>query len=694
MSVAFARILAGVSMIILTVVPPSTASARSGPHGDPDPTDHRDTLQVSSVSPWVDANGTFEVAFSTAGLPPDAVVTTTIHQRLSRGDTTWREAFELRLDDRRPPRNLQAPVERPLAELPVRNGTATVGIPIRSGGGDSERQLVPTPGIHPVTIEVASPDDVEPTSATVFLNRLPDDPPTGRDAQPARTAVQLLAALDSAPALDMDGRSTLSTDESLAISSWESLLSANRDLPLTVALRPNTILALQRSDVPAERSFVEDLADTSFTFSTQTYVKVDTAALERSDATVLDRQIGLGSAILDSVTGGTPEGIWMFDDNVDRDAARHLAGLGVKHLFVSESRLALRSGAGSDDDEDRNDDDTAARERTFALEGVDGMTVSSYDAEVTRQLLDTDIPPGLRAHRGATALMASWFDAVRSGSEAFPGVSAAVVLAPGIDQDTLSALVAALRYRSRTAASSGYAPLALEAPGVATADDQGAESVARLRRRGTGDIDGVLRSWGQAAAGITGYASMTGPADPTIREWTLLNDQTLAVDSDAGGRSAIWGHIGTAIEERLAEIQSPPPRSVVLTSRSGTIPLRLRNRGDTPVTVRMTTRSPRLEFPEGAVRDIRLEPDENRLKIPVVVRAPGSSLLRIELTSPDGSLEIREVQVTVRSSSISGVGAALSIISLIVLALWWVHTLRRRHRVARPTSSDRPDDHG
>ncbi len=692
-----ATAIAGISMMVLMVVPWSTtAAAPAGRHGGTDPAERTDELAITAVSPWVGPDGTFTISFSTAGMPPDAVVTTTIRQRLRPRGDTLRDALETQLDDGTPPRNLQAPMVTPLARLPNRNGTATIEIPVRSGAGDTERQLIPTPGIHPVTIEVAPSGTTGISTATVFLNRLPEEPQTGRDGRPARTAVQLLAALDSAPALGVDGRSALSIDESLAVSSWESMLTENRDLPLTVALRPNTILGLQRSEVPADRAFVEDLAGTAFTVAAQSYVKVDTAALARSDSTVLDQQLATGSSILDSVTGHRPGDIWMFDDTVDPSAARRLARAGITHLFVSEDRLALQSDAQSDD-ADSDDADMPARTRTFALDGVDGMTVTSYDAEVTRLLLDPDLSPGLRAHRSATAVMASWFDAVRSGPSAFPGVSAAIVLAPGVDHETLAAFVSALAPDTAADGFQAPAPLQISPPTAATADDRGDPVSARLRRRHPDDQDAVVRSWRDTATRIAGFASMTGPEDPMIREWTLLNDQTLALASDTAARNATWGHIGRSIDERLAMIQSPPPRSVVLTSRSRSIPLRLRNRGDTAVTVRMTTRSPRLEFPAGATRDVRLEPGENRVDIPVEVRAPGSSLLRIDLRSPDGALEIREVQVTVRSWSISGVGAALSIASLAVLAVWWIRTLRRRRRPEQAGSdphTERGHDHG
>ncbi len=199
----------------------------------------------------------------------------------------------------------------------------------------------------------------------------------------------------------------------------------------------------------------------------------------------------------------------------------------------------------------------------------------------------------------------------------------------------------------------------------------------------------TVRRWQTNATRIDGFSSMSSPGDTAGAELDLLNDETLALGADAATRNSLWDQIEVHIDERLAMIQTPPPRSVVLTSRSGSIPLRIRNRGELPVTVRMDTRSPRLEFPAGPTRNVVLAPGENRIDIPVDVQAPGSSLLRIDITSPDGTLDVREVQVTVRSSSISGVGAALSIISLCVLGFWWIRTVRTR-RTAR-SAVDAPD---
>ncbi len=415
--------------------------------GDPEQSEPANSvLMITSVSPWVEPSGTFRVSFDTEGLPPDATVTTTIHQRVRTGDGSLRDALAAELDSDVPSKNLQAPISAPLSLLATGTGSAEIVIPIRPSSGDPARQLIPNAGIHPVSIQVTSPDDRgRPgvvATAEVFLNRLPKETPNGRDGRPATTTVQLLAGLDSGPALGPNGQMNLSTEERLAVSAWQGMLEANADLPLTVALRPNTLLGLQRSDEPSEATFVAELAGTSFTIAPQTYVRVDASGLADISNDALGNQLSAGGTILQTVTGTEPTGPWMLDDSVDTEVAEQLHGDGVNHLFVSEDRLETLG--------DRSDEspETLKRNRTLALEGVSGMTVSSYDAQVTRILLEPETPAGLRAHRAITAMMASWFDALRLGSNAFPGVSSGIVLSSATDHEVLTQLVGA-RCRSQ-----------------------------------------------------------------------------------------------------------------------------------------------------------------------------------------------------------------------------------------------------
>ncbi|MGB6057328.1 MAG: DUF6049 family protein, partial [Microthrixaceae bacterium] len=131
---------------------------------------------------------------------------------------------------------------------------------------------------------------------------------------------------------------------------------------------------------------------------------------------------------------------------------------------------------------------------------------------------------------------------------------------------------------------------------------------------------------------------------------------------------------------KFGAIETPPPRRVVLATRQHTIPLRFRNGLPYQVQIRMRARSPRLAVRFSDSDLVILEPGENRFDLPVEVRAPGESLLRVQLATPDGSIVLSSFDIPVRSTSISGVGSALSIISVAFLLIWWLRTMRKRRR--------------
>lgn len=675
----------------------AAGSATGSPTGD-EPGDPPE-IDVLSVSPWVAPDGSFDVAFAVPATWPEGTeVTVTIHQRLRTDDQNLRTVAIDTLEGNPPTRNLQAPLGFELSELTNGTPTATLSVPIRSGSGSGERVLIPTAGIHPVDVSALDPDGEVLAESQLYLNRLPEQQLTGRDEMPARSAVQLLTGLDSPPALALDGGSGLSTEQSLAITPWKELIGSNLDLPLTTALRPDTLLALQRSADPLDTAFITGLSTaTALTVAPQSFVRIDAAGLLDADAESLRGQVRLGESILGDLTGSAPTGPWILDDTVDEASASVLAELGVKSLIVSEDRIEI---PGEDRDTGEGGDPSAdlAAQRTLALADVPAMTVSTYDAPASRMLIDPTRTAALNAHRASTALVASWFDAIAEGPEAFPGVSAALLVSPSVQRGTLVALVDSLG--GANAVLEGPAgqisgPLHVAGTPEPTHDSDGAPVTARLRDVDPNDMRGILRRQRQVTARINGFASMTPAAEDDTVEWRLLNEQSPATNGDAAQREATWAGIDALIDARLAEIDIPLRRNVVLTARRGSIPVRIRNGLDVGVRLRMTARSPRLEFPDGSTTEISLTPGENLIDVPVQVQAPGSSLLRIEFTSPDRSLVLPTTTVTVRSSSISGVGAALSAVSLAVLALWWIRTIRtRRHRPGDTAGTDHGDSVG
>jgi hypothetical protein len=93
--------------------------------------------------------------------------------------------------------------------------------------------------------------------------------------------------------------------------------------------------------------------------------------------------------------------------------------------------------------------------------------------------------------------------------------------------------------------------------------------------------------------------------------------------------------------------------------------------------------SNRVQFPDGADRDVVLAPGKNHtVRIAVETRSSGTYPLVMNVTTADG-LPIQTSEVTVRSSFVSGVGIFLTVGALAFLALWWGWDIRRRRRRRR-----------
>ncbi|MCP4435086.1 MAG: hypothetical protein GY812_06225 [Actinomycetia bacterium] len=682
-------VLALAAVLMVAVGAPAGAAAGSAVHsterqGEADDAEQLATVEAASA--WVEPDGTFSVTLAASNAaPPGSTLTWTVGQRISPGSDGLRAATEDVIAGNGIRRTLQAPRSIAFDELapadPPAGSTAgnwrVLDVPIRSGPGDSESLFVPNAGIHPVRLELADPAGEQWWETTVFLNRLPEELPTTPEGTAATTAVQLLASLDSGPTLSPDGTASVPTDEQPTLSSIQSLLTESLDLPLTVALRPNTMLGLQRSASPADQAFVASVAESAWNVVPQTYVRVDAAALGQAPDDEFTRQVEVGAAINGAFTGRDPVPLWMLDDTLDEEAARILSLFGVSHLMVSEDRLVL---VGDDADDSRDLDDSIMRNRSVALEGFDSVAVSTYDAELTRLMVEPGTEAALAAHRVVTALMSEWFAAASEAAEGeFPPLSAAVLLTPGVSAETVAALTAPLL---------GDGPLRVGAPPPPETGDDA--PLARLGPLDPPDFGAMVRRTTQVGAHIQGWRSMAGSTDPTAGELDLINDQTVEISLDQAARTALWNGVLVRVDAKVAQISVPPPRTIVLTSRTGSIPLRFGNATGQAVRLLMRTRSPRLDFPDGPVREIVLVPGENRVDIPVEVQAPGSSVLRIELSSPDTAITLPDTSVTVRSSSISGVGAALSGLSILVLAVWWIRTHRSRRNGGSDPGGENP----
>lgn len=681
---------------LATLVPPAAATPATSEQAEPSR-----ALRVAAVSPWVAPDGEFQLRFDTdPSVGPDAELSVTIFQALRPGQSrSVRQSVEDILDGEAPGRVLRTMAPRALGELVGPTGSGALDIPIRASSGDSERVYVPEAGVHPVEVVLTSKGGPELGRAVVFLNRLPEpdedapdeDRPNEDDSAAgdghAATDVVLVVGLDAPPAIADDGSASFSADSRTRLRAVEAQLAALAGVPLAIAPQPNVLDGLSRSEEQWAIQLLETLQErrTAGDVLRRPYVPLDIASLiDSGGASLVGTEVFHGQDRIVHHLGVLPETrIWALDDSITTDTLPGLALLGTTVLLADPSSLDIpessSGGRGSDTLERRLG---AARVAPVPLEGSDTISVMTPDTGVAAALSMQVASPALRAHNAVTLLMASRFDHATPS-----GLHSVVIVPPDLDPETLGA------FGSTLTAASDASPLRatgdLESVADATPVSTDPEPL-QLRGRQLTRLGPVVSRTLTLETQLRSYEGMIDGVDPSVELWDALLLQALERDIAPEDRRSMQDTIVAGLSHQLARIQPPLDRRVVLTSERTELPLRMRNDLPFPVRLTMLTRSPRLDLP--AEIPIVLQPGENRIDVPVTVQAPGESLLRIDFRSPDGELTIPGPDVPVRSTAISGVGAALSVISVAFLLIWWLRSIRRsrRHRSDEdaPASTD------
>lgn len=635
------------------------------------------SIDVTSVSPWVPADGDFRVEMRVTGdVPADAVVRTSIHQRLRPSNrSSLREVLDGVFDGDTPPNLLQSPTVRPLAELGDPRVGVVLDLPVRSTRSQpDDRTLLPASGIHPVTIDVLAPGGARLATTTVFLNHLPSPAPTTDGGGPLTMSVALTTVVDGPAAIDPSGRARLSAEARDALTTAAALLSAVPQAPLTVAIRPTLLDALARSTDAADRKTLQSIQDAfrvpghAFAAARVPYVAVDTGGLSvaTGGSGELLREVALADRTLRSALATEPVGTtWLDDPTVTTPSLGLLQGLGATRLVIGADRMRITT---------RGTSSAALTTRSVHLT-PSGPSATAPDAEASARLTAEGVPAGLRANQATTALMAAWFTAIDTGADS--GAPVAVLPVPastGIA--AVQALIPAFSAPGPLVADPTAAP-----PTAGTGDERAAS--AELTARPTPDQGPAVRAVLDTRRLVDGFRSLAPASTTETAEWELLAAQTLDRSMSLGERTRYHARIRSSIERLSRRVEMPKERRVLLTSRRSTIPLRFRNGLPYDVTLLLRVRSGRLDIGGGQQRTVVLHPGQNLIDLPVTSRAPGGTLLRIDATSPDGAIVLPSVAIPVTSSTISGVGAALSVLSLGVLGGWWLLSFRRDRRERR-----------
>ncbi len=190
----------------------------------------------------------------------------------------------------------------------------------------------------------------------------------------------------------------------------------------------------------------------------------------------------------------------------------------------------------------------------------------------------------------------------------------------------------------------------------------------------------IISTLGKDGGDIASVASSIPASSPTVLELqsTLLDMESSLLKP--GEQSDLENAFTAELHTWTSSITFPPARSVILTSRSARVPITIVSQGRLPVKAVITLESTTLEFPHGDRQLVTLSRRNSTVYFAVTARAPGDFPLLATLRAPHGNLTISRERLTVHSTAVSSVAIVLSILSLLLLAGWWLRSLHRSYR--------------
>jgi len=639
---------------LLGLAPP--AATQDGDLGDAPPV-------LAHQRTFVATGDTFELGIDPASVPADGSVEVLIHGRvLSRSELELTTAGAGL-------RSTVYQVARAAAELPrAGDGSLVVAISFdpEQPGGLNLRSA----GVYPVQVRVRDAEGTELGRLVTHLVREPDE----TDESPP-LAVALLARTLDEPVLQPDGRRSVDPDDLAEAARWLAPL-ADAELPVGLALSPDALLGVsdlvaagdEQAAVVLER--LRSIAGAGAVLAGPFAPTTPDALLDAGLDDELAQHLAAARRVAVEVLDQRPGATWWADDDLGPDGAAALAAAGVAHVVVADDQVEpLRAGLLS-----------LSLAQPFLVETDDGgLEALALDERVLSHL-GTDLSPALEANRVLTELAMLWFEQ--------PGIARAAAVP--LDEDVRPEVIGALL--------EGIGHTEVLEP---VAPDEAFEAAAPLLQPGGTRVDrellpddppriapAVRRGLGDGRTQLAGVASLLGVdgdgTDPVARAQVATAEaHLLLATSTALSRSAQEAHlaaVGAEVAGLVGAVSAPAHETVTLTARDGTVPMTIRNDGEVPLHVVVHLSSTKLEFPEGDAVPLVLQPGSTRVDVPVRARTSGSIPLVATLTSPDGSLVLAELDYSIRSTAVAGVGVILSVGAALFLLVWWA---RHWHRTRR-----------
>jgi hypothetical protein len=179
---------------------------------------------------------------------------------------------------------------------------------------------------------------------------------------------------------------------------------------------------------------------------------------------------------------------------------------------------------------------------------------------------------------------------------------------------------------------------------------------------------------------VAAYRSMlAGPSpQPARLDRDLLYAEAgeYVADTTAGRRW--YDQVNTVTRSIFQSVLPDVEQEFLLTSREGSIPLRMGDPGDTPLTVQVVLRSASFEFPDGAQQTVTIEGPDEIVTFDVVAKAGGPQTIRVKTRAPSGRDLGEDQNLAVRTTAVNSVALWITVGAGVLLVLLWSRRLVRR----------------
>ena len=614
------------------------------------------SLGLIAQSPWIDDEGDLAIQLRITGDAQDTVLRLGLHPAVDR-------------------RGLLALKDNPVLEMPESTLFIDVDEVINSAGVASLTLPVSPDGIlrsrpgevSPLTVELLTANGRSLDRLTTPVVHLPLIP-AGEAAAHRPLLVTISLDIEGPPPLYPDGR--IEPDEA-TVRYLSAVVDAALDhpsVPVDVSLPPATVAGLAHSDDLVHARLLADLEAAvrvgSLHLRSSSFVTADPEAWRRAGRPDVHHDLlDHGDQVLNELLGEAPNRTVAVLRSTAVPATLDLLGrLGAIGHVVSANRLDPRPV-------------TASYGSTYPARLLDSSGVAHpalvADPDLARHLVNPRGSVSAAQYLVADLALLAWSDPTVTRTAIVTMPETLVVDALTLDL-VLGAVEDAPFLHLRSLPELFQASLATDAAAAVTYE-LWPEPVTPVSRRATD------RSLAETA--VAAYTAILGGPHPDAAALNDLLEVTAAAELDGDAMDAYLSTVYDTVSDVLDKFTTPANQSVRLTARRADLPFTIHNGLNTNARVVLILQSDgRLEFPEGDAIEAVLVPGRNRIAVPVRARTSGDARLRVTVRSPDDArlLQLQSVQLMVRTTSLPGVGVALFIGALAVLAIWWIRLARVR----------------